>query len=127
MIRGETSQKIWTFKRIFAIFLIIVVVGCILWFFVLPILLAYESLGLRSYYFAVNNHGKIAQIVANLINNGTKDATIEEIWVNGVCIEHDLWGGVSGTTVQQYGERIFVAPKSVGFEFGQTIILQFAQ
>jgi len=108
-------------SRIIAVAIIAIASGVVLWFVVLPFLLRYENLYIYSYYWVVNNHGKIGQLILDLRNNGTQDATIAEIWINGVRVDKDRWGGYFGIVVRpKYGEGIFVAPKGFGFESGQT-------
>jgi len=109
-VQGETSRKDWTFRKILPFSIFIVIVGCILWFFITP-LIWYEKVIVSYYYWVINNRGTIGQLVVQLGNNGTLDFALNEVWINDIGMDDDSW------TLS--GWRVVVFPKNIIFESGQ--------
>jgi hypothetical protein len=107
--------------RIAIIVMIVIILGFVLWFFVLPFFERHEMLYIVRYYWVKNNLGEIRMLVVDWGNNGTQDLTVSEVWVNGARLGNDFWGGWFGVTVlHMNGNRFYVAPNDLLFQVGQS-------
>jgi len=115
---AAVKPKSWTFKV--AVILMLIVIAVLLVYLLVPFLLQFERLDLFSYSWVANSKEEVKQLVITLINNGTQDLEIKEIWVNGVLVDPANWAGYFGGSIDPtHTRRIYVAPKNTTFERGQ--------
>lgn len=84
-------------------------------------LMRFERLEIfRFFGWTANSDGEIRQASFHFFNNGTKDLSICEIWVDGTFMKPGEWGCYFGSTLEsETGERVFIAPEEVIFENGK--------
>jgi hypothetical protein len=115
---AAVKPKSWTFKV--AVILMLIVIAVLLVYLLVPFLLQFERLDLFSYSWVANSKGEIKQLVIVLINNGTEDLTMKEVWVGRILVELADWEGNFGSTVlPEHSTHVYVASKNMTFERGQ--------
>ncbi|MDH5448111.1 MAG: hypothetical protein OEY24_06265 [Candidatus Bathyarchaeota archaeon] len=95
-MESEKPHRSLRFKAFIVVVVFIIFAG-VFWFYILPILISYESLRLSGVEgWTVNSEGEIRQTTFVLWNNGTQDVTIRRVWVNGTLLDSDEWGSYWG-------------------------------
>jgi len=99
------------------VLLVLVVAGVVVYWFVIEPHMRFERLELFSFYgWTVNSAGEVRQVTFVLFNNGTKELTVSEVWINGTLMSPTEWGCYFGRTLEpRTGERFFIAPKGEHF------------
>jgi len=126
-VESKPSHRDLKFK-IVVLYFIVVICGYALWYFVLPFVGKYEKLGVRSYYWVANMHGEVRQLVAVLLNNGTRRLTVDEIWVDGSRVGSSDWGEWAGghELDPKDGDYFYVVPRNVtlqnGLDYNLTVV-----
>ncbi len=101
--------------------LLLIVVGVCVYQFAVDPLLRFERLEIYSFWgWTSNSEGEVKQVSFHLFNNGTKELTIREVWVNGTLLKQEEWGCYdSPFMASNTGEWFFIAPRDLVFDRGK--------
>lgn len=116
LVESEKPRRSLRFKAF--IIIVSITLFCVFWFYILPILTAYEKLELFEFYgWTTNSTGQVKQASFIFFNNGTKELTLSKVLVNGTILKSSEWGWYYSSKLDPHtGERVFVALETTIFK-----------
>lgn len=117
---NKKPRRNWSL--IIGISIMLVMLGSLIAYMIIPPLLTYERLALLFYGFTSNSTGQIKQAVFNFWNNGTRSLTVKIIWINGTVTNSSEYradvGGFTDEGIEispRIDKRVYIAHETFVF------------